>query len=229
MGAEVNIMTQQKKRKVRPMRVLAVLLPILVVPLILVAVFRSRPNDAVKNNLLILVNADNPVPKGWEPSLVELSNGERVDERIYPDLQEMFDAMRADGLSVKLRSGYRTRLEQIESVFDYVQEGLDMGYSLKAAKAYADRYVAKPGTSEHELGLSVDINADGGTSPDAVYSWLVEHAAEYGFIQRYPPGKEDITGISTEPWHYRYVGRENAPKIAESGLALEEYLEQNGS
>ena len=87
--------------------------------------------------------------------------------------------------------------------------------------------MAVPGTSEHQLGLSVDINADTSVcSKDAVYSWLAENSYKYGFIFRYPSGKEDITGVINEPWHYRYVGKEAAEKIYESELCLEEYLQQ---
>lgn len=87
--------------------------------------------------------------------------------------------------------------------------------------------VAAPGTSEHQTGLAVDINGDGTRSTsDEVYGWLLEHAHEYGFIQRYPAGKSEITGILNEPWHYRYVGLSDAAQIKQSGLCLEEYLSQ---
>ena len=81
------------------------------------------------------------------------------------------------------------------------------------------------GTSEHELGISVDINADTQRcSSDAMYQWLAQHAWEYGFIYRYPQDKTQITGIINEPWHYRYVGKEAAKEINEKGICLEEYL-----
>ena len=87
--------------------------------------------------------------------------------------------------------------------------------------------MAQPGTSEHELGLAVDINPDKtqGTGQE-LYDWLLEHAWEYGFIKRYPADKVNITGISNEPWHYRYVGQDAARAITEQGLCLEEYLGQ---
>ena len=86
--------------------------------------------------------------------------------------------------------------------------------------------VAKPGTSEHQLGLAVDINQEGTRSTASqVYSWLEEHAWEYGFIQRYPEGKSQITGITNEPWHYRYVGNPAAEEITRQGITLEEYLQ----
>ena len=89
----------------------------------------------------------------------------------------------------------------------------------------AGQWVAIPGTSEHELGLAVDINADKEqSSNEEVYNWLAENAWRYGFILRYPQGKEDITGIDYEPWHYRYVGKEVAKEIYEAGITLEEYV-----
>ena len=85
--------------------------------------------------------------------------------------------------------------------------------------------MALPGTSEHELGLAVDINADNVNSTgQEVYDWLLQNAWRYGFIQRYPADKTDITGISNEPWHYRYVGLEAAEEITQQGICLEEYL-----
>ena len=89
----------------------------------------------------------------------------------------------------------------------------------------AGQWVAIPGTCEHALGLAVDINADKEqSSNEEVYNWLAENAWRYGFILRYPKGKEDITGIDYEPWHYRYVGKEVAKEIYEEGITLEEYV-----
>ena len=98
------------------------------------------------------------------------------------------------------------------------------------SRAMAEEWVAVPGTSEHELGLAVDINADkDNSSNDEVYEWLYKNAYRYGFILRYPIGKTSVTGIDYEPWHYRYVGTDYSEEIAESGLCLEEWLERNAS
>ena len=106
-----------------------------------------------------------------------------------------------------------------------IQEFINDGYSKRKAKNLAKNWVAAPGTSEHELGLALDINSDGSLSSDSeVYGWLAENAYKYGFILRYPPGKENITGIDYEPWHYRYVGQEAASEIFERQICLEEYL-----
>lgn len=175
---------------------------------------------------MILVNKWNPLPEGSRDiETVELSNGERVDKRIYPRLQSMFDDARADGIYPVVASGYRTKERQEElynsKIAAYEAEGL----SSNEAKKEAELWVAVPGTSEHELGLAVDINADKiHSSGDQVYQWLSENAYKYGFIYRYPSDKTEITGVSNEPWHYRYVGKKAAAEIYEQGICLEEYL-----
>ncbi len=174
---------------------------------------------------MLLVNRWNAIPEGYEVSTVTLSNGYEVDERIYPDLQEMFDDMRAQGIYPVVASGYRTAERQIELMNERIEGYIAQGYSTEDATAEALLWVAVPGTSEHQTGLAVDINADGIHSAGyEVYEWLAENAWQYGFILRYPEGKEDLTATDYEPWHYRYVGRENAKLIYESGLCLEEYL-----
>ena len=179
---------------------------------------------------LILVNKNHKIPYNYSPELIELSNGEKVDPRIYPDLQKMFDDARAAGLQLFVRDGYRTGDEQKAIMNDKIAAYETEGYSKKEAKALAKTYVAEPGTSEHELGLSVDINAESsGASQDAVYEWLDENAYKYGFIKRYPADKTDITGIDNEPWHYRYVGYEAAKEMKEQNLCLEEYLKKGKS
>ena len=175
---------------------------------------------------LILVNRTNPVPDNYQVQLTELSNGKKVDSRIYPELQQMFDDARTTGLALFVREGYRTNEEQQQILDERIQEYENQGDSRKDAQKAAEEYVALPGTSEHQLGLSVDINADTQKcSSDAVYQWLDENAYKYGFIKRYPAGKTDITGISNEPWHYRYVGKEAAKTMKEQNLCLEEYLQ----
>ena len=179
---------------------------------------------------LILVNKNHKIPYNYSPELIELSNGEKVDARIYPDLQKMFDDARAAGLQLFVRDGYRTGDEQKAIMNDKIAAYETEGYSKKEAKALAKTYVAEPGTSEHELGLSVDINSESsGASQDAVYEWLDENAYKYGFIKRYPADKTDITGIDNEPWHYRYVCYEAAKEMKEQNLCLEEYLKKGKS
>lgn len=175
---------------------------------------------------LIIVNRWNELPEDYSVELTELSNGQKVDSRIYPYLQEMFDAARAEGIYPVVREGYRTAEEQQEILDDKIQTYINQGYSQSRAERTAKEWVALPGTSEHQLGIAVDINADKSKcSNEDVYAWLAENAYKYGFILRYPPGKQEITGTSYEPWHYRYVGIEAAYEINERGICLEEYFE----
>ena len=175
---------------------------------------------------LIIVNRWNELPEDYSVELTELSNGQKVDSRIYPYLQEMFDAARAEGVYPVVREGYRTGKEQQEILDDKIQTYINQGYSQSRAERTAKEWVALPGTSEHQLGIAVDINADKSKcSNEEVYAWLAENAYKYGFILRYPLGKQEITGTSYEPWHYRYVGEEAALEIYEQGICLEEYFE----
>ena len=175
---------------------------------------------------LIVVNRWNELPEDYSVELTELSNGQKVDSRIYPYLQEMFDAARAEGIYPIVREGYRTAEEQQEILDDKIQTYINQGYSQVKAERTVKEWVALPGTSEHQLGIAVDINADKSKcSNEEVYAWLAENAYKYGFVLRYPPGKQKITGTSYEPWHYRYVGIEAAYEINERGICLEEYFE----
>ncbi len=175
---------------------------------------------------LIVVNRWNEIPESFTVSLTEVSNGQRVDSRIYPYLQEMFDAAREDGIYPIVREGYRTAEEQEEIFNEKVQAYINEGYSQTRAEKTAKEWAAIPGTSEHQLGIAVDINADKARSAnEEVYEWLAANAYCYGFILRYPQGKEDITGTSYEPWHFRYVGIENAQIIYEKQICLEEFME----
>lgn len=176
---------------------------------------------------LIVVNRWNELPEDYEVQLTELSNGQMVDSRIYPYLQEMFDAARTEDVYPVVREGYRTAEEQQEILDDKIQSYINQGYSQVKAERTAKEWVALPGTSEHQLGIAVDINADKSKcSNEDVYGWLAENAYKYGFVLRYPPGKQKITGTSYEPWHYRYVGEEATKEIYERGICLEEYFKQ---
>lgn len=175
---------------------------------------------------LILVNREHRIPRDYTVELTELSNGQKVDSRIYPALQEMFDDARAQGLHLFVRDGYRTWETQQKLLDQKIQAYKDEGYSSGKAEKKAKEWVAVPGTSEHQLGLAVDINADTAcSSREEVYTWLAKNGYKYGFINRYPEDKTDITGTIYEPWHYRYVGREAAKEIWQQGLCLEEYIE----
>lgn len=182
---------------------------------------------------LILVNHKNPLPADFVvPELTKLKNGHAIDSRVYLSLQSMMDDARAAGLDPLICSSFRTWEKQEELYQNKVESLLTQGVSEKEAKEQAGRWVAYPGTSEHQAGLAVDIvdtsyqRLDEKQENTNVQKWLMKHCAEYGFILRYPTDKSEITGIGYEPWHYRYVGKEVASIIMEQGICLEEYLLQ---
>ncbi len=182
---------------------------------------------------LILVNPWNPIPENHSIALTELKNDQAVDERCYPALQDMMDACRAEGLSPVICSSYRSMEKQKNLFKKQVDMMLATGLSQAEAEKEAAKAVAIPGTSEHQLGLAVDIvdlnnqSLDESQEETGVQKWLLAHCWEYGFILRYPNDKSKITGIMYEPWHYRYVGKETAMEIYRKGICLEEYLKGN--
>lgn len=184
---------------------------------------------------LLLVNPWHALPEDFSVELKQLDNGHAVDERAYPDLQAMLDDARAEGLSPILCSSYRTEEKQQALFANKISRLLAQGYSQQAAEEEAGRWVAVPGTSEHQTGLAVDIIAldyqqlDEQQENTAEQKWLMENSYKYGFILRYSREKSEITGIGYEPWHYRYVGKEAAKEIFEQGVCLEEYLESLAS
>ena len=185
----------------------------------------NQLNETIQPWNLVLVNQAHELPSSHEISLIELKDGFLVDRRIYPDLQEMFNEARRSGLSPIIVSAYRTSEEQ-EALFNQkVNQFLDQEKTLKQDRTPAEKWVALPGFSEHQTGLALDINGENGTSQQ-VYEWLEENSYKYGFILRYPNGKEDITGINFEPWHFRYVGKQVAKTMYQNHLCLEEYLKQ---
>lgn len=175
---------------------------------------------------LLLVNADHPLPEGFTVSLKELRNGHHVDERIYPELQQMFDDARSAGIYPFINESFRTAERQQQIMDSYIARYEAQGMSHDEAVKQAHSLVAEPGTSEHQLGLALDIIAEFDADSTATWNWLRDNAWRYGFILRYPADKVDLTGIDYEPWHFRYVGKEAAREITERGICLEEYLNE---
>lgn len=184
-----------------------------------------------KNWALALVNFDHPLPEGFTvPELTQLRNGHAVDSRAYPSLQRMMDGCRTAGLQPLICSSYRSEDTQAQLFQQEVGRWLVRGYTEEEAETQAARWVSRPGASEHQTGLAVDIvdtsyqMLDQGQEDTAVQRWLMTHCADYGFILRYPVEKIALTGVNYEPWHYRYVGVEAAREIMDGGLCLEEYI-----
>lgn len=190
----------------------------------------QEPPVNVDDELLTVVNPWNPLPEDWVCDLVTLSDGRRVDSRCYEAFEEMMAACRDAGYAPFLCSAYRTQETQ-QSLYDNkVQRLMNSGMGEEEAKVEAAKAVAIPGTSEHQLGLAVDIvdaNMQDLTDEQEnteTQKWLMANSWRYGFIHRYPNDKTDITGIIYEPWHYRYVGKAAAQDIFNRDITLEEYV-----
>lgn len=180
--------------------------------------------------ILILVNKDNGLNSNYKPSDLKnpnipfikstISQEKQMREIASNAIEELFSVAKSEGVNFLATSGYRSYDTQYEVYMDRVQS---------KGKVEADRYVAKPGNSEHQTGLSIDVtNEIRNFSKDCKEAiWLANNAHKFGFILRYPEDKEEITGISFEPWHVRYVGKEAAENIFEEGITLEEYIKNN--
>ena len=184
---------------------------------------------------MILVNRAHLLPDGFQPDLTPipyLNDGQTMfDSRAVDELNQMLTDCAAQGYYPIVRAAYRSQDMQAYLYENKIQEWQADGYSREDAEAVASTIVAVPGSSEHQLGLACDIadsydTLNSSQADNPMQQWLMQHCTEYGFILRFPDGKSDITGIIYEPWHYRYVGKEMAAKITESGLCLEEYLEK---
>lgn len=179
---------------------------------------------------LRLVNAAHPLEESEIPELTQLKNGQAVDARIYEELQQMMDDARQAGVQPVICSSYRSRQRQ-EQLFDDKKRRLEeSGCAPNQLEERAAEWVARPGSSEHELGLALDLvdlsyqHLDEGQENTPTQRWLMEHSWEYGFVLRYPTDRADLTGVEYEPWHYRYVGRDAAEVMHREKLCLEEYL-----
>lgn len=184
---------------------------------------------------LILTNAEYPVPEDYAVTLKDVPGTEQtVDERIYGPLMEMVEAMKEEGLSPIVCSGYRT-LDKQEKLFNRkVQSYVKSGHTKQESYELARQTISIPGSGEHCLGLAVDFftnkyhRLETGFENTPEGKWLRDHAQDYGFILRYDRGKEEITGIQYEPWHFRYVGVKVAQYLKEYDLSLEEfYIEES--
>lgn len=182
----------------------------------------------------LLVNKSVYLSTDYEVMLTTLKNGQQVAGVMYEDLKAMLtDGEKEVKASFLVSSGYRTAEKQGKLLEEEILKNVRAGMNEEEARADALLTVAPAHFSEHETGLAVDIVSVANQRLDetqeltAANRWLRENCQEYGFILRYPKGKEDITGFSYESWHFRYVGREAAKEIMEQGITLEEYLDKD--
>ena len=185
--------------------------------------------------LMVLVNHTSKMPDDYTFDTKECGSATAVNKTLQTvacdAFLEMQKAAAADGVTVWMQSGYRSVKYQTSLYERKTKYYLDKGYDNATAKEKAAAVVNPPGYSEHNCGLAADLNSpehtglDEGFEKTAAFRWLCEHAGDYGFILRYPKDAEDKTEIIYEPWHWRYVGVENAAKINASGLCFEDYIE----
>ncbi len=181
---------------------------------------------------LTLVNKQHPIPDNYEFQLGTIHGSMRCDERVLGDLLSMFKAAREDGVSLVLCSPYRDMSRQKMLFNRKIQALMKSGVSYMDAYKETSQAVTVPGASEHQIGLAFDIVSDSYSVLDSGFEntdegkWLADNSYKYGFILRYPKGKENITGIEYEPWHYRYVGKKAAEIMHDQGITLEEFWDK---
>lgn len=184
---------------------------------------------------MILVSRTHKMPEDYPIETKECGSATAINKTLQTEAADAFLSMQAaaakDGVDVRMQSGYRSVSYQKKLYDNKTQYYRNKGLSEAAAREKAAAIVNPPGCSEHNCGLAADLNSpehtglDEGFEKTAAFRWLCEHAGDYGFILRYPKDAEDKTEIIYEPWHWRYVGVENAAKINASGLCFEEYIE----
>ena len=206
-------------------KILSLILIVLILYCGINLVLSPHKISKIKSNIdpLTLVNYNHALGD-YKINLVTF-NGFKVCDIIYNDLVDMTNAAKKDGITLKINNSYRTAEDQRDMFDTQRQTYLNQGYSYEKATYKAKETAQLPGYSEHQTGLAIDFSNEG--HPDdnkKIWQWLKEKSYKYGFILRYPKGKEDITKITYEPWHFRYVGKKAAKEITKQNITLEEYL-----
>lgn len=211
---------------------------ILIIVFILILIYKENDDKFYKDikiiknpdKLDVLVNKNNQLPKDYIPNNLEVLDVKYAYENKYlqREAKEMFEALSLDASLI----GYRIVATSTYRTYDY-QNDLYNFYVKDKGLEYADKCSARPGHSEHQTGLAVDVEGSNASYDDfeeaIEFNWMKENAHKYGFILRYPKGKEKITGFKYEPWHYRYVGKEIATIIYNKNITLEEYTRDYSS
>ena len=186
--------------------------------------------DAIINGYLSLLNKEYILKDELDIDLVSVGNGHQLERRSAKEITQMMKDAKSVGMRMNLTSAYRTYMKQVYLFKNKIERLEREGYSHEKAVKEAGTVVAVPGTSEHQLGLTLDFvtgsykNLDEGIRNTKEYQWTEKHAWEYGYVIRYPKDKSAITGIISEPWHLRYVGIPAAQLMTEQDLCLEEFL-----
>ena len=212
---------------------------IFIVALVITCLFSitACKNDASKTNYMVLVNKESKLPEDWEKTieLVNVTNGlgetYQVEKKAADAYSKLREELSNEGIIIELDSTYRTVAKQQE-----IWDSFEKEYGIE----YTKKYVAVPGTSEHHTGLAIDVKLvkdgkviddnDKMTAEKEIFSKIHAKLAKYGFILRYPEGKEEITGYGAEVWHFRYIdSKEIAKEIMDKGITLEEYLKDKNN
>lgn len=188
---------------------------------------KSANEEIINQWNLKLVNKDNSVDRSYVPELEELDDGIMFDKRAIKYLRNMISAMYKDGITkIWVASAYRSYDKQEELFNNKVEYYKKEGKKQEEAEKLSQTVVQRPEMSEHNLALAADFNTVSNDFEETkAFKWLQKNAEDYGFILRYPKDKQDITGITYESWHWRYVGKEHAKVMNEKGYCLEEYIE----
>ena len=201
-------------------------LAVLIISIVFLARIKGWVGRSESTTLLSIVDAETAAPEDRQQSLSFIDDEHMVDARCADDLEALLAACARVGYEPVVTAAYRSASEQRELFNVLADSYMQQGANAESARKLARQKIPLPGHSEHQLGLAVDL-ADGDPTKEdqtGIQSWLAAHAWEYGFILRYPEGKESLTGHGFEPEHYRYVGPSAAKQIYELDLTLEEYV-----
>ena len=187
----------------------------------------QQPEKEITDWRLRLANYENLLPENFTVEVEDIDKTRQFDARAIDDLNKMMNQMKKDGITnIWVQSAYRSVARQKELYDNSVKKYLQQGKTQEEAEELTNEYINKPGSSDHNLGLAVDFNmVDNKFEQLDGFKWLQKNAENYGFVLRYPKDKEDITKISYESWHWRYVGVEHAKKMNELNMCLEEYIQ----
>ena len=187
----------------------------------------QQPEKEITDWRLTLANYENLLPENFTVKVENIDKTRQFDARAIGELNDMMNQMKKDGITnIWIQSAYRSVARQKELYDVSVKKYLKEGKTQEEAEKLTNVYINKPGSSDHNLGLAVDFNkVDNEFEKLEGFKWLQKNAENYGFVLRYPKDKEDITKIAYESWHWRYVGVENAKKMNELNMCLEEYIQ----
>jgi D-alanyl-D-alanine carboxypeptidase len=217
---------KEKRRKWILLIAMLLSLAVLIISIVFLARIKGWLGGSESSSLLSIVDSETAAPEDQKQTLSFIDDEHMIDERCAAELEELLAACRGAGFQPVVTAAYRSASEQRELFNTLADSYMEEGADAESARRMAQRKIPLPGHSEHQLGLAVDL-ADAREDPGAqreLQDWLASHAWEYGFILRYPEGKEQITGHGFEPEHYRFVGTAAAKQIRELELTLEEYV-----